>query len=246
MTVDSDKDVAGLMAAGHAVRRAFEKMQRAAKPGVSTAELDAIGAQALDAAGAESAPQRFYEFPGVTCISVNEEAAHGIPGSRVLRLGDMVNIDVSAVLDGYVADMGESFVIGPARPEQAKIIQSVRAAVRAALARVRAGRSLNVIGEAVQKVADGAGFNIISNLGSHGVGRSIHEQPSYVPLDNPTERRRLENGMVMTIEPFFTTGPAWVEQQSDGWTLCVPKGELVAQYEQTLIVTDRTPVLVTA
>lgn len=246
MTVDSENDVARLMATGRAVRRAFDAMQRAAKPGVSTAELDAIGAQVLETAGARSAPQHFYEFPGVTCISLNEEAAHGIPGSRLLRLGDMINIDVSAILDGYVADMGESFVVGPARPEQAKIIQSVRASVRAALARVRAGRSLNVIGKAVQKVADRAGFNIVENLGSHGVGRSIHEQPSYVPLDNPNEGRRLENGMVMTIEPFFTTGPAWVEEQADGWTLCVPKGEMVAQYEQTLIVTDRAPVLVTA
>ena len=246
MTVDSENDVARLMATGRAVRRAFDAMQRAAKPGVSTAELDAIGAQVLETAGARSAPQHFYEFPGVTCISLNEEAAHGIPGSRLLRLGDMINIDVSAILDGYVADMGESFVVGPARPEQAKIIQSVRASVRAALARVRAGRSLNVIGKAVQKVADHAGFKIVENLGSHGVGRSIHEQPSYVPLDNPNERRRLERGMVMTIEPFFTTGPAWVEEQADGWTLCVPKGEMVAQYEQTLIVTDRAPVLVTA
>jgi methionyl aminopeptidase len=142
--------------------------------------------------------------------------------------------------------MGESFVVGAPRPEQTKIIQSVRASVKAALARVRAGRSLNVIGKAVHAVSESAGFNIVENLGSHGVGRSIHEAPSYVPLDNPNERRRLEKGMVMTIEPFFTTGPGWVEQQDDGWTLCVPRGELVAQFEQTLIVTDRTPLLVTA
>ena len=245
MTVNSEADIQGLFAAGRAVRAAFDLMRRAAQPGVSTAELDAIGQSCLTQHGAQSAPQLYYDFPGATCISVNEEAAHGIPSQRTLADGDMVNIDVSAELDGYVADMGESFVIGTASAAQNKLCSGVKTAVTEALERVRSGRSLNVIGQAVQKVADRLGYEIVENLGSHGVGRSIHEEPSYVPIHNPHERRRLTAGMVLTIEPFFTTGATWVQQQSDGWTLTVPPGDMVAQYEHTLIVTDRGPLVVT-
>ncbi len=248
MNARTHDDIAGMTAAGKAVRTAFMAMRQAAKSGISTAELDGIGAKSLQQAGARSAPQLYYDFPGATCISVNEEAAHGIPGQRVLQGGDMVNIDVSAELAGYVADMGESFVVEPdeRHVDRVRICDSVQAAVRAALSQVRAGRSLNVIGKAVQKVADQAGYRIVQNLGSHGVGRSIHEEPSYVPVDNPREKRVLKKGMVLTIEPFFSTAASWVEELADGWTLAVPDGVLVAQYEHTLIVTDGEPLVVTA
>lgn len=246
MTAESEADIQGLMAAGRAVRAAFEAMKRRARAGVSTAELDRIGREVLERFGARSAPQLYYDFPGATCISVNEEAAHGIPGKRRLSVGDMINIDVSAELNGYVADMGESFLVGGGTPEQQKIVRAVRTAVREAIKRVRAGRSLNVIGKTVQKVADRMGYQIVQNLGSHGVGRSIHEEPSYIPSDNPRERRTLTDGMVITIEPFFSTGANWVNEADDGWTLAVPPGQLVAQFEQTLIVTRRNAIVVTA
>ena len=246
MNARTKSDIDGLKRSGEAVRAAFDAMVHAAHPGVSTAELDAIGAEVLAQHDARSAPQLYYDFPGATCISVNEEAAHGIPGSRVLCAGDMVNIDVSANRDGYVADMGESFLLGQGTAPQRDICQAVQTAVHAALAKVRSGRSLNVIGREVQKIADQLGYTIVRNLGSHGVGRNIHEEPSYVPFDNPDERRVLERGMVLTIEPFFSTGVDWVEEGEDGWTLSVPPGQLVAQYEHTLIVTDNGAVVVTA
>jgi methionyl aminopeptidase len=246
MTADTKHDVAALLAAGRIVRAAFERMKAAAVVGVTTAELDAIAARYFAQHGARSAPQAMYNFPGATCISVNEEAAHGIPGPRCLKPGDMVNIDVSAQFNGYVADMGESFVIAPAQPAQVRICRAVRHAVAQALTRVRAGRSLNVIGHTVQRVADRYGYRIVGNLASHGVGRSLHEEPSYVPLNNPHERRVLERGMVLTIEPFFTTDPDDVVEMDDGWTLTCGVGQLVAQFEQTLIVTDAAPIVVTA
>jgi methionyl aminopeptidase len=246
LTVNSEVDVEGLFAAGRAVRAAFELMRSSAEPGITTAELDAIGESCLTQFGARSAPQLYYDFPGATCISVNEQAAHGIPSQRRLADGDMINIDVSAELNGYVADMGESFVVGTSTAAQRKLCEGVQTAVAAALERVRAGRSLNVIGRAVQQVADRLGFQVVENLGSHGVGRSIHEDPSYVPIDNPLEQRRLGAGQVLTIEPFFTTGASRVQQESDGWTLTVPSGDMVAQFEHTLIVTDSGPLVVTA
>ena len=145
-------------------------------------------------------------LPGATCISVNEHAAHGVPDDRKLRSGDMVNIDVSANYKGFVADMGESFVVGKPRRAQQRICEAVKRAVDQAISELHPGCSLNVIGQAVQRVADKLGFQIVRNLGSHGVGHSIHEEPSYVPFDNPREHRTLVAGQVLTIEPFFTTG----------------------------------------
>ncbi len=231
--------------AGKVVREAFSTMVAAAEPGITTQALDEIGAEVLSRHGAVSAPRLYYDFPGTTCISVNHQAAHGIPSQRVLAEGDMVNIDVSANVQGYVADMGESFVVGEGDPEQHRICRSVQEAVRGAIKKVRSGRCLNVIGQAVQRVADREGYRIIRNLGSHGVGASIHEEPSYTPYDNPHEERLLERGMVLTIEPFFCTGTQWVQEEDDGWTLTVPVGQLVAQYEHTLIVTDRGALVVT-
>ena len=158
----------------------------------------------------------------------------------------MVNIDVSAELNGYIADMGESFVLAPVAPDRARICRAVRHAVTEALRRVRAGRSLNVIGHTVQRVADRYGYRIVGNLASHGVGRSLHEEPSYVPLQQPARTPRAERGMVLTIEPFFTTDAEDVVEMDDGWTLTCGVGELVAQFEQTLIVTDGAPIVVTA
>ena len=245
MNARTQEDITHLKAAGRAVRGAFDAMRNACQPGITTRELDAIGANVLREHGAVSAPQYYYDFPGVTCISINEEAAHGIPSDRVVASGDMVNIDVSANLDGYVADMGQSFTVGEADPEQERICATVREAVEQALKKVRSGRSLNVIGKAVQQVADREGYTIVRNLGSHGVGRNIHEEPSYVPFDNPGEDRILERGTVLTIEPFFSTGVDWVYEEEDGWTLSVPPGNLVAQFEHTLIVTDKGALVVT-
>ena len=245
MNAHTQQHIQGMQAAGQAVRATFDAMVQACKAGMTTAELDDIGAAVLESLGARSAPKMYYDFPGATCISVNEEAAHGIPGQRQLRDGDMINIDVSANLDGFVADMGESFVVGQSSAEQVRLCEAVREAVNAAIAEVSSGRSLNVIGAAVQRVADREGYKIVQNLGSHGVGRSIHEEPSYVPFDNPHETRTLERGMVLTIEPFFSTGVDWVYEEDDGWTLSVPPGQMVAQHEHTLIVTDRGALVVT-
>ena len=238
--------IEGLKLAGTAVRDALDTMIKAAEPGISTRELDVIGEQVLLRHGAVSAPQMYYDFPGATCISVNHDAAHGIPGEQVIQAGDMVNIDVSANLAGFVADMGRSFMVGEGSAEQHQICAAVEEAVWAAIKKVRSGRNLNVIGQAVQQVADRYGYTIVRNLGSHGVGESIHEEPSYIPFDNPQEERKLTRGMVLTIEPFFTTDVDWVYEQEDGWTLSVPEDCLVAQYEHTLIVTDKEAIVVTA
>ncbi len=191
-------------------------------------------------------------FGAVAIVDESEE--HGRfdnNKTRLNKLREAVIGDPSALLNrppiiqGYVADMGQSFIVGEGDVEQRRICAAVREAVEAALLKVRSGRSLNVIGQAVQAVADREGYLIVQNLGSHGVGRNIHEEPSYVPFDNPEETRVLERGLVLTIEPFFSTQAEWVEEEADGWTLSVPPGNLVAQFEHTLIVTDNGALVVT-
>lgn len=250
MTVESAEELDGLRACGALVRQVFQLMKGAARPGIRTDALDRLAQDVFDRAGARSAPAHFYDFPGATCISVNEAVAHGIPGQRRLVAGDLVNIDVSAELNGFVADMGESFVVpgaeGPAVRAAEHICRSVRQGVWAAIRQVRAGRPLNLIGQTAERVATRRGYRIVENLGSHGVGRLLHEEPSYVPKHDPKERRRLEAGMVLTIEPFFTTGRPWVEEAPDGWTLLTAPGALTAQYEQTIVVRDGPAEVLTA
>ncbi len=245
MVVRNDDEIVGLQRIGRIVANCLVTMQRAAQPGMTTAELDAIGAAFLSRHGARSAPQLDYQFPGATCISVGEQVAHGIPGARVLREGDLVNVDVSAELDGLYADTGGSFVVGEPTEAQRQICNATRRARDEAIALVRAGMPIRHIGRAIERVAAETGFRVISNLGSHGVGRKLHEEPSFIaPYEDRWDRRRLKAGQVITIEPFLTTGRTTVSEGLDGWTLLGDVGTLSAQYEHTLVVREDEPPLI--
>jgi methionyl aminopeptidase len=246
MTIDGDADIRGLQQVGGIVARVLRDMLAAIEPGMTTRELDALGARWLAGAGARSAPQLVYQFPGATCISVNEEVAHGIPGDRVIRRGDLVNVDVSAELDGYFADTGGTRVVPPSSPEKDRLCVAASEALDTALSRVRAGERINVIGRAIGEVAARHGFRSIENLGSHGVGRGLHEAPGFIQgYDRPEDRRLLKEGMVITIEPFIATKSRVVAEADDGWTLKGAATNRSAQYEHTLIVTRGAPIVVT-
>jgi methionyl aminopeptidase len=246
MTIESQADIEGLQHIGAIVAQVLKRMLDAAEPGMTTRELDALGAQWLAEQGARSAPQLTYNFPGATCISINEEAAHGIPGDRVIAAGDMLNVDVSAELEGYFADTGGTVVVPPTNPTKTRLCHATRTALDNALACVRAGQPMNRIGAAIQRTAKTYGFRIIENLGSHGVGRALHEAPEHIPgYFDPSDKRMLQEGMVITIEPFLSTKSRVVAEAGDGWTLVGAKGNLSAQYEHTLIVTRGAPIIVT-
>lgn len=246
MTIDSQADIEGLKRIGSVVAQVLKRMLEAAEPGMTTRELDALGAQWLAEQGARSAPQLTYNFPGATCISINEQAAHGIPGDRVIAPGDVLNVDVSAELDGYFADTGGTVVVPPTNPTKIRLCHAARTALDNALEYARAGQPLNRIGQAIQRTARTYGFRIIENLGSHGVGRALHEEPEHIPgYFDPSDKRILQEGMVITIEPFLSTKSRVVSEAGDGWTLVGAKGNLSAQYEHTLIVTRGAPIIVT-
>lgn len=247
MTVDTEHEVQGLTRVGRIVANCLRYMQEQAEPGMTTRELDGLGAAYLETHGATSAPVMTYGFPGATCISVNEEVAHGVPGGRILEAGDLVNVDVSAHLDGFVGDTGGSFVLGaPPTALQQAVCEAARRARDEAIATVRAGRKLQWIGRTVEQVARETGFRVIRNLGSHGVGRSLHEEPKFIPgFEDRTDHRRFTKGMVITVEPFLTNGRTTVNEGRDGWTLLNRLGSVSAQYEHTLIVTNGAPIITT-
>lgn len=246
MTIETHDDVVALKRIGRIVALVLQEMLDTAEPGITTRELDAIGAKLLEQRGARSAPRLTYNFPGTTCISVNEEAAHGIPGDRVIKAGDVLNIDVSAELGGYFADTGGTRVVPPTNAQKTRLCHATRTALDQAMKQARAGLPLNGIGAAIQRTAKTYGFKIIENLGSHGVGRSLHEEPEHIPgYFDRSERRLLKEGMVITIEPFLSTKSRVVTEAADGWTLVGVPGNLSAQYEHTMIITKGEPIVVT-
>ena len=246
MSINDEQDVEGLKRVGAVVAAARDAMGAHVAPGVTTAELDAIGKKILELHGARSAPQLAYGFPGTTCISVNDELAHGIPSpERALREGDLVNIDVSAELDGYWADTGASFPVGKVSAQCSALLQATRGALEDAMAEARAGEPMRNIGRAVERRAKQCGFRVVRNLSGHGVGRFIHEDPQVLNTFQPRDRTVLSEGLVITIEPFLTTGATMAVEAPDGWTLRSPDGSRGAQFEHTLIIRRGQPIVVT-
>ena len=220
MTITQDDELQGVQEIGRIVANTLQEMARALEPGITTQELDEIGRAALERAGAVSAPQSTYGFPGATCISVGEEIAHGIPGPRRIKAGELVNIDVSASKNGYFADTGASFGVGALPARLDRLRRDGRRATQIGIAQVGAGRPLAGIGQAIGRFAEKRGYTLIRNLASHGVGRALHEEPGEIPTW-PTrgDRRRIDKGLVFTIEPFLSRGGFYASDGEDGWTL---------------------------
>lgn len=246
MSIENENDLIALRRIGRIVARCLQHMGSKLEPGITTLELDQLGQDFLESHGARSAPKLVYNFPGTACISVNEEAAHGLPSAKILRAGDLVNIDVSAELDGYFADTGGSFIIPPESNIKVNLCLATKRALEMALRSTKAGMPLNCIGRAIEKEARRNNLTVIENLGSHGVGRALHEEPKFIPgYYDPKDRRILKENQVITIEPFLSTGATEVFDAGDGWTLSTDKKFLTAQYEHTLVITKSKPLIMT-
>lgn len=246
MTITNDDELKKLREIGRIVATTLEAMGEALEPGMTTAELDRIGRASLEAEGARPAPELAYRFPGATCISVNEEIAHGVPGDRRIEPGDLVNIDVSAEKDGVFADTGATFAVPPVSPAAGRLCRDGRRALWAGLRQVRANRPLARIGQAVGSFARKNGYTLVRNLASHGVGHSLHEEPTEIATwPVRSERRMISDGLVFTVEPFLSLGAVWATGARDGWTLhSMPRAPTV-QYEHTVVATRNGPLVVT-
>lgn len=246
MTADGQGDLEALRRIGAIVALARDTMLTEVRPGISTLELDEVGRDVLVRHNARSAPQLAYKFPGWTCISVNADLAHGIPTrEKVLREGDLINIDVSAELDGYWADTGASAPVGTVPPRLTELLTVTKQAQEEAMQEVRAGRPLNIVGKTVERFAKRHKFKIIEGLGGHGVGRFIHEDPHVPNNFNRRDTKPFWEGLVLTVEPFLTLSATDVYETDDGWTLRTDDDCVGAQFEHTFIVTNGEPIVLT-
>ncbi len=246
MIIKSDADLKALKTIGRIVAIVREEMLKGVRPGITTRELDKIGSKVLTSYNARSAPIKDYKFPGFTCISINEELAHGIPGRRVIKSGDIVNIDVSAELDGYYADTGASIVVGRASSEVIAVCKCAERALYKAISEAKAGALIRELGKAVESEARASGLQVVRNLSGHGIGKKLHEKPEYIlNYADIWNTDTLREGQVIAIETFITSNASYVVKADDDWTLKTADGSIGAQFEHTVVVTDGEPIILT-
>ncbi|TAJ68175.1 MAG: type I methionyl aminopeptidase [Chitinophagaceae bacterium] len=247
MSITKEAELIGMQKASEAVSCTLKEMCDYARPGITTKQLDNYGAKILADFGAKSAPYLTYGFPGFTCISVNNEFCHGIPSDkRVLKEGDLINIDVSAELNGFWSDNGNSFVLGKDIHQHQQLIDASKQILHKAIHQIKGGVRISDIGYLIETEAKKRGYKVIKNLTGHGIGRSLHEEPgeiaNYKDRHNLT---RFKKHSVVAIETFITTTSTYAETLSDGWTMVGNKGGFMAQHEHTIVVTDGNPMILT-
>jgi methionyl aminopeptidase len=247
MSITKTSELVGMKKVSEAVAFTLRKMRNYAQPGMTTKQLDDFGGNLLADLGARSAPDLSYGFPGWTCISVNNVFCHGIPSDKmILKEGDLINIDVSAELNGFWSDNGGSFVLGNDTNQHQKLIDASKEILYKAIHNIKGGVRISDIGLLMETEAKKRGYKVIKNLTGHGVGRSLHEKPreiaNYRDRFNTT---RFKKNSVVAIETFITTTSTYAETLRDGWTMVGNKGGFMAQHEHTIVVTDGEPLVLT-
>src|SRR5690606_23030365 len=247
MSITKHEELIGMQKVSEAVAYTLKEMRNYARPGITTKQLDDFGAKILSDFGAKSAPYLTYGFPGWTCISVNNEFCHGIPSdNRILEEGDLVNIDVSAELDGFWSDNGGSFVLGEDINQHQKLVDASKEILQKAIGNIKGGVKISEVGHIMETEAKKRGFKVVTNLGGHGIGRSLHEQAEEIRNDkNRFDQRRFRKNSVVAIETFITTTSTYATELNDGWTMVGNKGGFMAQHEHTIVVTDGKPIILT-
>jgi methionyl aminopeptidase len=246
MSIQDEQDLASLKAAGQVVRQVLDAMKAEVRPGVTTKYLDEIGACVMQQNGAHSAPSMVYQFPGANCISLNDEAVHGIPNDRELKEGDLVKLDVTVEKDGYMADAAITVPVGRVSKQAEQLVACAERAFHKAMLVARAGFRVFEIGKAVEREVRKSGFAVIRELGGHGIGHTIHEAPHVPNFPDPNASQIMTEGLVITVEPIISSGSGHIFTDKDGWTLRTADHALSAHFEHTLVVTSGAPILLTA
>ena len=248
MSITKETELIGMKKASEAVAYTLKEMRAYAQPCMTTKELDDFGGQILNDLGAKSAPYLTYGFPGWTCISVNNEFCHGIPSDKkILGEGDLINIDVSAELDGFWSDNGGSFVLGRDINQHQKMVEASKQILHKAIHHIKGGVRISDIGFLIETEARKRGYKVIKNLTGHGIGRSLHEAPNEIAnFRDRSNFERFKKNSVVAIETFISTTSTYAETLQDGWTMVGNKGGFMAQHEHTIVVTDDKPMVLTA
>lgn len=257
LTLKSRQQIELLRAAGHLVRQTFDLLAEHIRPGVTTAELDAIAEEFIRSYGAEPvykgyvpASRRgtpsFPPFPATICAAVNDVICHGIPSSRErLKEGDIIGVDIGLRLNGWIGDACVTYPVGKVAPATQELLDVTRTALELAIEQARVGHTLGDIGAAIQRHAEAHGFSVVREYTGHGLGRNLHEEPTVLHYGEPGKGRRLMPGMVFTIEPMINAGRPETRLERDGWTVRTADRSLSAQFEHTVAITDDGPLLLT-
>lgn len=236
MRVKHEYSRQGLLAVGRIVATVLEELIREVKPGLATARLDERAKELLDKFGAAAVAAAEFGFPANLSVCVNDEVAHGLPGDRELREGDLVKLDLTARKNGFVADAARMAVVPPASAETMALAESCRLACHIAIAGARVGVGLSALGALVDREAVARGFRVVRELRGHGVGRRVHEQPEVPNFEDSGNADVLGKGTVIAIEPIFTPGSGEIRDKGDGWTLVTADGAWAGHYEETVII----------
>jgi len=230
-------DIEGIRRTGRLVLETLDLIGGQIRPGMTTDDIDALVHEFTVKNGAIPAPLNYRGFPKSVCVSVNEVVCHGIPGGRTLQEGDIVNVDVTTILNGYYADAGKTFLVGAVGLEAQRIVRVARESLRAGLAAVRPGNTIGDIGSAIQTYAEGEGCSVVREFTGHGVGFEFHEPPQVPHFGSKGQGIPLVPGMVLTVEPMINLGKRDVVILDDGWTVVTKDRSLSSQFEQTVLVT---------
>jgi methionyl aminopeptidase len=232
--------------AGCISARALRLVGEAVRPGVTTAELDAVAEAAIREDGALPAFKGYHGFPATLCTSINSQVVHGIPSPGiVLREGDVISVDVGAVFEGYYGDNAATFAVGEVSALAERLLAVTEASLHAGIQQCIPGHRLYDIGAAVQRVAEDEGFGVVREYVGHGIGRAMHEDPNVPNYGTRGTGPRLEVGMVLAIEPMINAGSYEVDALSDGWTVVTRDGSLSAHFEHTVAITENGPLILT-
>lgn len=247
MSITNEAELLGMKLVSEAVAYTLKEMMNYAEVGMSTKELDEFGGRILKQFGAKSAPLLTYEFPGYTCISTNHEFCHGIPSdTKILKEGDLINIDVSAELNGFWSDNGCSFVIGNDINQHQALIDASKYILNKAISQIKGGVRISEIGHLIETEAKKRGYKVIKNLSGHGVGRALHEEPSEIlNYKDKYNFTRFKKNSVVAIETFISTHSTFANTTKDAWTMVGNKGGFMAQHEHTILVTDGKAIVLT-
>ncbi|RYE26026.1 MAG: type I methionyl aminopeptidase [Sphingobacteriales bacterium] len=248
MSINNEAELAGMKKASDAVAITLKRMKDHAQPGMSTKELDDFGNDILRSFGAQSAPNLAYGFPGCTCISVNNEFCHGIPSvKRIIAEGDLINIDVSAELNGFWSDNGASFVLGKDINHHQVLVNASKEILQKAINNIKGGVRIADIGWLIESEAKKKGLKVVRNITGHGIGRALHEEPFEIAsYRDKFNKQRFKNNSVVAIETFISTQSTMAVTLADDWTMVGNRGGFMAQHEHTIVVTDGKPLILTA
>ncbi|MEE9198598.1 MAG: type I methionyl aminopeptidase [Dehalococcoidia bacterium] len=237
MVVKSPQELKAMRRAGRVVARALAALREAIRPGMRTEELDAIAEAEIRRHGATPSFIGYRGFPASLCVSINEEIVHGIPGDRVVREGDIVSLDVGAIVDGFHGDAAITVGVGRAAPKAQRLIDAAQQALEAGIQAARAGSRLGEISVAIQTVAESRGYSVVREYVGHGIGRNMHEEPAVPNYGRPGRGVLLQEGMALAIEPMLNIGTWKTKVKGDNWTVVTEDGSLSAHFEHTIAIT---------